>query len=335
MKKMLTLAVFLCLACSCSYAKIWRVNNAANIIADFSNPNTAANSASVMPGDTLHIEPTGINYSSIDLHKPLVIIGGGYLLDTANSGNGGLQATANQSMVGGFFLYSTAGGTKIMGMVSNSYVYYQEDSVNNISFEKCYLNGFVMNNKNCRNLTVRKSVIAGGPAYFNSGTLSNATIENCIIATYFDCSAFVSGCVVRNCVFDQNSVNINNCYFTNNIVSSNIAMANSIVKNNLFSTSPTFPAGAVNNQINIPLSAICVLTGSFDSRYRLKPGSPAIGAGVTIAAYTPDCGAYGGPDPYHLSGIPSIPTIYQLSVPSSIQLNTPSMNVTLSTRNNN
>ncbi|WP_315820967.1 hypothetical protein [Paraflavitalea speifideaquila] len=50
---------------------------------------------------------------------------------------------------------------------------------------------------------------------------------------------------------------------------------------------------------------------------------------------TPDCGAFGGNDPYKLSGIPAIPSIYLLTVPASIPSGSSSMNVTFSTRNNN
>ena len=76
-------------------------------------------------------------------------------------------------------------------------------------------------------------------------------------------------------------------------------------------------------------------TGSLDSRLALKAGSPAIGAGLTVGAVvSPNCGAYGATDPYILSGIPNIPSIYALTVPVSIPSGTTTMNVTFSTRNN-
>ena len=45
----------------------------------------------------------------------------------------------------------------------------------------------------------------------------------------------------------------------------------------------------------------------------LKAGSPAIGGGVSGA----DCGAFGGPAPYVLSGVPNLPHIYEADVPAS------------------
>jgi hypothetical protein len=74
-------------------------------------------------------------------------------------------------------------------------------------------------------------------------------------------------------------------------------------------------------------------TNSADNRYKLKANSPGLIAnrpGSTI-----DAGMFGGPSPYKLSTIPSIPSIYSLTSP---QGNNPSGNtiqINLSTRGNN
>jgi len=79
-----------------------------------------------------------------------------------------------------------------------------------------------------------------------------------------------------------------------------------------------------------------VLTGSFDTRLKLKAGSPASGTGLSVGTViNPDCGAFGGTDPYIPSGIPAIPTIYTFTAPTSIPSGSPTMNITFSTRNNN
>ena len=71
---------------------------------------------------------------------------------------------------------------------------------------------------------------------------------------------------------------------------------------------------ANNNMANVSATALFVgdATESSDGRWKLKAESPAIGAGEGGA----DCGAYGGPNPYILSGLPVGPTIYELSVSS-------------------
>jgi len=68
---------------------------------------------------------------------------------------------------------------------------------------------------------------------------------------------------------------------------------------------------------------------STDGQWQLKEGSPAIGAGLSGE----DCGMFGGNTPYHLSGLPNIPSIYKLSMPSTSNGNT--LPVTISVKTNN
>ena len=128
-------------------------------------------------------------------------------------------------------------------------------------------------------------------------------------------------------------------YVANNIfgVSPECVFVNCTIKNNLFQSNQALPGTATNNQVSINMDNVYVggTTGSLDSRLVLKAGSPAIGAGLTVGAVvSPDCGAFGATDPYKLSGIPNIPTIYSLTVPVSIPSGASTMNVTFSTRNN-
>lgn len=66
------------------------------------------------------------------------------------------------------------------------------------------------------------------------------------------------------------------------------------------------------NQVNVDMSTVFVGTGSTDGQWQLAAGSPAIGAGFNGV----DCGMFGGPTPYVLSGIPSIPSIYIFDAPA-------------------
>ena len=72
------------------------------------------------------------------------------------------------------------------------------------------------------------------------------------------------------------------------------------------------------NQFNIDMATVFAdfdgsLDLSTDGKWELKAGSPAIEAGISDA----DCGAFGGPAPYILSGVPNLPHIYQADVPAS------------------
>ena len=73
------------------------------------------------------------------------------------------------------------------------------------------------------------------------------------------------------------------------------------------------PAG--NGNLNGPylLSDVFVSAGSSDGKWRLKPGSPAIGAGIDGV----DLGPFGGPAPYILSGLPSRPRLTRFAVPAT------------------
>ena len=62
-KNLLLLFVFtLCMFCV--HAKIWRVNNNTGVVADFTTFTAAVNSASVLSGDTIHIEPSATSYGA-------------------------------------------------------------------------------------------------------------------------------------------------------------------------------------------------------------------------------------------------------------------------------
>ncbi|MEI9957116.1 MAG: hypothetical protein WDM90_12620 [Ferruginibacter sp.] len=99
------------------------------------------------------------------------------------------------------------------------------------------------------------------------------------------------------------------------------------------------PSGNSNVQnVDVPNVVYNDWTGSgsgfsSDSRYQLKTGgsNPAISGG-TINSTTIDCGAFGGPAPYILSGMPNAPSIYALTVPTQINTGVTTMNITLSSQ---
>lgn len=68
---------------------------------------------------------------------------------------------------------------------------------------------------------------------------------------------------------------------------------------------------ADGNQQNVDMTTVFVGTGSNDGYYKLKVGSPAIGAGYGSTVQNPvDAGMFGGSTSYVLSGLPAIPSIY-------------------------
>ena len=85
MKKIFLLTLAATLISSLSFAKIWRVNNNAGVIADFTTAQQANNSASVMNGDTIHLEPSPASYGDLNASKRLTWISiGAFLVNYPN-----------------------------------------------------------------------------------------------------------------------------------------------------------------------------------------------------------------------------------------------------------
>lgn len=330
-------------------AKIWRVNNNPGVNADFTSLAVAVANVSVVSGDTIHVEPSATTYTFPTITKNLVIIGNGYLLTGAGS-NAGLQENTLTSRVGGFSFSTGSTGTRILGIEVTATFDFPGNSGNvNITFEKCRFTAFGLTlaaSTTYSNITIRKCFFAVGLNFSSTATVNNFTIENCILNSnifWFNTSTGGTGNVFRNNVFKTSGdVQLTAFYVANNLFlcGQNSTFLNCNVKNNIFTFNQTgVTVGPLsvngNNLVAQTEASLIVNTGSNDGRFQLAGGSPAIGGGVDISGNKPDCGAFGGNDPYKLSGIPGIPTIYALTVPASIPLASPTMNVTFSTRNNN
>lgn len=360
MKKIKTLlAISVMSLCSMqAAAKIWRINNNAGVVADFTDFNSAANAATVLAGDTIHLESSATTYATgSSLTKRLVVIGTGYFLDPSNTstpGNPGLQAVIHGSKLGFLRIGNGANGSKFMGIGLSGFFFNTSASSHNIVIEKCLVEStiFFENASAFDGITIRKCFFFSGSSIGGTGgaTITNFVVENCIFYgnSFINLPNNLSGSanIFRNNSHIESPSSafvLTNCYIANNIFNSTIActFTDCTIKNNLFAASAAtqnLPPSATGNQLGVNMANVYVggSTGSLDSRTALRPGSPAIGAGLTVGAVVnPDCGAFGATDPYKLSGIPNIPSIYALTVPVSIPSGSNSMNITLSTRNNN
>lgn len=314
-------------------AKVWRVNNNTGVNADFSNVNTAINHVSVQTGDTIYVEPSAAGYSGGTLSKRLVIIGAGYFLLE----NLGLQYSTNDSNIGMMSIDSLGSGSVFMGLRASTI--FVNSNVDNLVFHRMSGNINANNssaNSRMTNWIINKCYLGNFSFSSSSYFFENLHISNCIISGSFNASTMSNG-LIRNNVF-TGSVSTANAYLSNNIfttvTASNVTTVNCTVKYNIAVAANTLPAGN-NNQNGIPVANIFTNTGSSDSRYMLRAGSPAIAAGEPINGVTPDMGAYGTDDPYRLSGIPPIPAIYALTVPASVPSTASSMTITVSSRSNN
>jgi len=336
MKQFLTTTVVLIFTLSITtQAKIWRVNNTVGANADFSSISAAITTAAA--GDTIYVEGSSTNYSSITLTKRLVLRGPGYFLNetTPNPKTQFIKEIASMSSM---TFNAGSKGSVVDGFVCN-YVYLA-DSL--ITVQRNNIIGIsIASGRSIAGDTIRNNYVTGyinGTS--NSYKASGVVIYNNIIEGGINISS--------NLLNDYSAVVVNNNFIANN---TSFACTNFIFQNNIFNnpnfgsytTSNIFvnniaantgiPTGN-NNQRNVPMTDVYegwnASTGfSTDGRFKLKAASPAVGAG-TLNGVAVDCGAFGGPAPYILSGMPAIPSIYELSMPSQVNSGTPSINISVS-----
>lgn len=313
MKKTIFISLFLCgILFESLMAGTFRVNNrlddnpSANIYSDIQAAHDAA-----FNGDTLMIEGSSQNYSSFTCTKKLVIKGPGYYLNE----NPGLSASKLSAIVSGASFNDGSDGSVIMGIEFISSINLGDD---NITIRRCVL-GQVNFSYDLKNITVSESIFSG------NGYLSSSLATNLIVS---------------NNIFDNTGIYISDgttgVFLNNVVVCSSVTIPGGFyIKNNIFFTTekvnmsfPMLPDPNIsynisitdhfgtdnNNQANVSESSLFLgaLTESTDGKWQLKAGSPALGTGEGGV----DCGAFGGPQPYILSGLPVGPVIYELNVSS-------------------
>ena len=327
----LLLAMF---AANVSFAKIWRVNNT-GVPADFTTPQAANDAAGVANGDTIHIEPSGTSYGDLSLTKRLVVIGNGYFLGSASTNsNPDLQANPATSTIGTMYILSGGNNSVIMGITFGVVYIGWASPVNNILFRRnrvvsslnfytggttnvqvmqCYVDGSVGQSGTHTNVLLANNIIIQG---VNFDSNDDGTFQNNVLhATGAAYGSSFTGFTLRSNIMLAGSISLTTC-----LVESNLGNSTQ------FGT-------ATGNQQNIDMSTVFIgyptigIT-SFDGRYILKAGSPAIASGYGSV----DCGAYGNTPAYVKSGIPDVPSIYKLSVPPIVTNNT--LSVIVSTKIN-
>lgn len=330
--------VFLLAISTSAFSKIWIVDsNAGSTAKDFTNLQAAHDGAAA--GDTLYLIGSPVNYitTKVTVTKKLTIIGPGYFLS---------ENPDTQTNVASAFLNNTAGGvceelefaagsegSVLMGIqiIGRLVV-----SANNILIKRNLIRQESGCNLSQVNINASNVLFVQN---FVDGNLNNTSFA------VVNVTAGQSGIVVANNYLFHSctgcggaaaliSPATSSLEVSNNIFVGGINVANAIVQNNFFNTDNSFTASAslVRNNIhtngylpagngNINSSSLglrFVDTGSTDGRWKLKPTSPGLGAGFGGT----DCGIFGGAEPYVLSGIPPIPTIYSLTAPTIGEKNT-------------
>lgn len=326
MKKITTLGAVLALLlfANNANAKIWRVNNITGINANYTDVNTAINAGTTLAGDTIHIEPSPASYGNISVSKRVVIIGNGYFL-TGTGSNAGLQANTNTSYANYFDFLAGSRGSVVEGMQA-SVIYLEEHQ---ITVKRNNITSWTYIYPGCDSCYIQQNCFSG--VYYSGAPVANRiVVTNNVFATYgygIYWPSTVSGVIENNTFVYYSYMQVWNAQIDNNVYAGGSVQLNNNVFFNNICESTEFPAGNSNQQ-NIVMTNVWLGTGSSDGQYFLKAGSPALGTGYGGV----DIGFTGGTNPYKLSGIVDVPTIYQLTVPPT---GTSTINVTISTRSNN
>jgi hypothetical protein len=333
--KTLLLIVFLFVV-NLSFAKIWIVDsNTGSTAKDFTDLQAAHDGATA--GDTLYLIGSPVNYISGELlvAKRLVIIGPGYFLNQ----NANLQANLNTALInntGANAITFNAGseGAVLMGVTLIGTL---TINANNILIKRNYIS----QSGTFDNVLINASNIIVSQNYIYSYIATNSTV--------IKISSGLSGILIANNYLHHNCSNgcgggtllallsastsslevSNNIFFgyvtvANSLVQNNIALNTiftstaSLVRNNSGTAGNYFPNGNGNNSNASDFTNAFVPTGTSDGKWQLGASSLFIGTGYNGT----DRGIFGGAEPYVLSGIPPIPTIYFLTAPTIGEKNT-------------
>lgn len=302
---------------------------------DYETLQAAVSAASAQ--DIIYVYPSQIYYGAASIDKALIIIGPGH--DVHLNTSLGIQTNLGNSKVG-LFLLQGSNGSIISGLDIS---YFEIDGASNCLISKNKLGFCSIEDSN--NLEFFGNYFTGiaNFLYLNSNN-SNISVHHNIFNNNGSSSAYSDlhtnsssnmGLVVVNNIF-RKKVDINDSLLKNNIFlgqDAEVIGTNNAILYNVFTLGDNY--GSSTNTINVDESSLFVgwptqINYSFDSRFQLAPNSPAIGAGENGI----DCGVFTASNPYKLSGIPDIPVIYEMTMPSTATTGS-GIDVTIKVKTNN
>ena len=315
MKKFFFLASFVVFTLA-AQAKIWRVNNNPGVAANFTTLQAAHDGAAA--GDTIHIEPSPTVYGDVNCSKRLTWLSIGAFL-TENPGNQYSPIAA----IAGTFTMNTGSSGSIISVNSNGYVYLYTDNISVLRSKVLYS---FDSSVNAFNTIVSQCYVSG---YINLIGANSIVTNN--ICSFINTESSASSVITGN-IFTYVSGTIYNSVFQNNIIlGGSYSFINSNISYNMTSEATGLPAGN-GNILNVNMASVFLdpgdLGSSADKDFKIKPGSPAIGAGQGGS----DMGAFGGSTPFVLGLQPAIPAVTAITSPAAS--NASSINVTFSAKSN-
>ncbi|OYU93945.1 MAG: hypothetical protein CFE21_18320 [Bacteroidetes bacterium B1(2017)] len=297
----------------------------------------------------------GGNYGNISFNKPLKLYGTGYFLD-GTLANTGLQASVATSIINSITFNTNSSNSEIHGLTTNDIqvssnqisIYRTKfgmlnigsavSNFNNTLLKQNLFTGFTIH-PNCLNIVFNNNIIRG------NGVIGGAS------TSFFTNNTFVDGSFITDAQGNPGIFKSNIFFpsFTTSVCNGGyfnfFSNTQNYLINNVFGIKVRCGCGgcseesfglndfSATNKVNQNFSVMYISPTpdmAPDARYQLAPNSPAKGAGEGGT----DAGAFGGDEPYVLSGIPSIPSIYQLSVPNQVPQNG-ILNIQIKAKTNN
>ncbi|WP_394772398.1 hypothetical protein, partial [Mucilaginibacter sp.] len=275
-------------------------------------------------GDSVYVESSATSYGGLSCSKKLILIGTGYFLDQ----NTGLQAFTLPSQVGTLNFNLGSNGSIVDGLSILNQSSINLNNVDDIIIRRNvftssfgtnisdYITGAININSTSNNIFILQNF---GLKITNNSVSTGILISNNYIAdngaggdaTDGNCISLNTGTVaiIKNNIFRRGTVTAYNSNISNNIMYRGfLGGSGNLISNNIANI--TQFGTADGNKANVDMASVFELSGSLDGQFKLKTGSPAIGAGYGSTNQNPvDCGMFGGSTPYALSGIPAIPSI--------------------------
>lgn len=302
-------------------AKTVRVNN--NVESDpakgiYASLQECHDDAAVQPGDVILVEGSTKLYEGLTCSKRLTIMGTGYFL-TENQ-----QTSANglPARVRGIQLNPGAEGTVLIGLFFDTINSTNEPVVNtnDIVIQRCFLNNGIRIMASINSLVIIQNFFPRTVTPIsinNSGiTLTGVVVKNNYFNGAFSITQSSSAprvfANVEHNIFAQ-GVQLHATSFRNNIIltqNAALSITSPVIEYNL--TAGTQLSAWPNNQTfqesNLFVGPQQGVENSPDGQYRIKPGSQYLTAGYQGS----EPGIFGGNEPYVISGLPPVPTIYEL-----------------------
>ena len=302
-------------------AAIFRVNNT-GVPGTYTTFSAAHGDAS--DGDTIHVEASMFTYGSHFITKQLVVIGPGFFL-----GENAMTQLNFPSATFNWFSFGNGGeGTVVSGITFTQSMHINRS---NVRFERCRFTGpFGLYGNPLNSIQIIGCHIEGDFSIQSGVAVSNITIANNIFTGTLTQGGSATGEFVNNTISNTSTESVfslNGLVVRNNIFDCEVTPGGNVFMNNLFRTAPI--AATNGNQINVPMGGMFI-GGTVDNQWQHAPGSAAVGAGDNGE----DAGAFGGNEPYRLSGVPAVPSVFGLTVPATIELDAP-LPITMSARTNN